>query len=160
MKFTRRTFLKTSLSGAALVACGTVPSKWLRPVAAKAAAKKSRTTVARTVLPVPVPPSSPQLLPTDLAKYSQNGYGKWQMGEGLGYEKRLDLMKPGYSAATVSPAAELLRFFTISDIHISDKETPAQAILYGYKGGVSSAYSGVMLYTTHVLDAAIQTVNE
>ena len=158
MKFSRRTFLKTGLSSAALVACGTLHSKWLRP--ANAAARKSKTTLTRTVLPIPVPAASPKLLPTDLAKYSQNGYGKWQMGEGLGCEKRLDLMKPGYSGAAVIQTANLLRFFTISDIHISDKETPAQAILYGYRGGISSAYSGVMLYTTHVLDAAIQTVNE
>ena len=75
MKFTRRTFLKTGLTGAALVASGALPSKWLRPAGA-AAAKKSKTTLARTVLPVPVPASAPKLLPTDLAKYAQNGYGK------------------------------------------------------------------------------------
>ena len=158
MKLTRRTFLKTGLSGAALVASGTLPKKWLTRCAAAAA--RARTTVASTVLPVPVPATSPKLLPTEIAKYSQYGYGKWQAGEGVAYQKRLDLMPTGYSAAKAVPAANLLRFFTITDIHISDKETPAQAILYGYRGGVSSAYSGVMLYTTHVLDAAIRTVNE
>jgi metallophosphoesterase (TIGR03768 family) len=116
-------------------------------------------TAAQTVMPVPVPASSPKLFPTEIPKYSQYGYGKWQIGEGIPHQKRLDLMKPNYSAAGVKPTANLLRFFTISDIHISDKETPAQAILYGVRGGVSSAYSGVMLFTTHVLDAAIQTVN-
>ena len=158
MNFTRRTFLKTGLTGAALAASGTLPKKWLTHCAAAAA--RARTTAASTVLPVPVPAASPKLLPTEIAKYSQYGYGKWQKGEGAAYEKRLDLMPVGYNAAKVVPAANLLRFFTITDIHISDKETPAQAILYGYRGGVSSAYSGVMLYTTHVLDAAIQTVNE
>jgi len=29
----------------------------------------------------------------------------------------------------------------------------------GYKGGNSSAYSAVMLYTTQVLEAAVQTIN-
>ena len=158
MKLTRRTFLKTGLSGAALVASGTLPKKWLSRCAAAAA--RARTTATSTVLPVPVPATSPKLLPTEIAKYSQYGYGKWQAGEGVAYQKRLDLMPTGYSAAKAVPAANLLRFFTITDIHISDKETPAQAILYGYRGGVSSAYSGVMLYTTHVLDAAIRTVNE
>ena len=38
-------------------------------------------------------------------------------------------------------------------------QSPAQAILFGYKGFLSSAYSGVMLYTHHVLDAAVRTVN-
>ena len=47
----------------------------------------------------------------------------------------------------------------MTDIHITDKETPAQVIYLGYKGGISSAYSPVMLYTTHVLDAAVQTIN-
>ena len=55
--------------------------------------------------------------------------------------------------------ARLLRFFAITDIHITDVQSPAQAILFGYKGFLSSAYSGVMLYTHHVLDAAVQTVN-
>ena len=38
-------------------------------------------------------------------------------------------------------------------------QSPAQAIVFGYKGFLSSAYSGVMLYTHHVLDAAVRTVN-
>jgi len=157
MRFTRRTFLKTGLSGAVVVACGTLPAKWLRRISA--AATKARMTGAQTVMPIPVPASSPKLFPTEIPKYSQHGYGKWQTGDGIPHQKRLDLMKTGYNDAGVKPAANLLRFFTITDIHISDKETPAQAILYGVRGGVSSAYSGVMLYTTHVLDAAIQTVN-
>ena len=159
MKISRRSFLKVGVSSAVLVACGNLPAKWIRPVTAAAVAKKLRTT-ARTVLPVPIPATSPKLLPTELAKYSQFGYGRWQSGTGLACEKRLDLVKGGQPVGSAKPVAELLRFFTITDIHISDKETPAQAILYGVKGGVSSAYSGVMLYTTHVLDAAIQTVNE
>ena len=159
MKISRRTFLKSGLSGVALVACGTVPAKWIRPAKAAAVAKKLRTT-AGTVMPIPVPSSSPKLLPTDLAQYSRHGYGKWEIGEGFAPEKRLDLLKKGQHNDAAKPVAELLRFFAITDIHISDKETPAQAILYGVKGGVSSAYSGVMLYTPHVLDAAIQTVNE
>ncbi len=50
MKFTRRTFLKTGLTGAALVASGALPTKWLNRCAAAAA--RSRTTLAATVLPV------------------------------------------------------------------------------------------------------------
>jgi metallophosphoesterase (TIGR03768 family) len=58
---------------------------------------------------------------------------------------------------------KLLNFFTISDIHITDKESPAQLIyiqqLNENLGIVTSLYSPVMLYTTHVLDATIQTIN-
>ena len=53
----------------------------------------------------------------------------------------------------------------MSDIHIVDKESPAQAI-YGALNASSgfgetntSAYSPIMLSTTHVLDAAVQTIN-
>jgi len=90
-------------------------------------------------------------------------------------------MSPDMASGTVSPhsvtdpsvAAMLLTFFTISDIHICDKESPARCIYYGYQypepyedppadtqpAGNSSAYSGIILYTTQVLDAAIQTIN-
>lgn len=117
------------------------------------------TTVERTVLPVSVPITSPKLLPTDIAKYSEYGYGKWSFGPGLPYQKRSDLMPASYFSTTSIRSTRLLNFFTMTDVHISDKETPAQAVYFGFKGGVISGYSGVMLYTTHVLDAAVQTVN-
>ena len=117
------------------------------------------TTAEQTVVPTPVPEGSPKLLPTEVSKYSQYGYGRWEAGPGALHQKRLDLMAPDYSGTTVTPMAKLTRFFTFTDIHITDKETPAQAIVYGFKGGVSSAYSPIMLYTTHVLDATVQTVN-
>jgi metallophosphoesterase (TIGR03768 family) len=117
------------------------------------------TTVDRTVIPVPVPPTSPKLLPTDVSKYSQYGYGIWKFGSGLGFDKRLDIMPPAYTNTSVTNTAKLLNFFVMTDIHISDKESPAQAIFFGYKGWLISGYSPIMLYTTHVLDAAVQTVN-
>ncbi len=56
-----------------------------------------------------------------------------------------------------------LRKSTISDIHITDKEAPNQLIylqrLHPKLPVGASLYSGIMLYTTHVLDAAIQTAN-
>lgn len=117
------------------------------------------TTEERTVVPVPVPVGSPQLQVTDIAKYSQYGYGKWQFGPGLKHEKRLDLMAANYKNTSVAPAAKLLNFFAITDIHITDKESPAQAIALRNQGAKYSAYSGVMLYSTQVLDTAVQTIN-
>jgi metallophosphoesterase (TIGR03768 family) len=117
------------------------------------------TTLDRTVLPIPVPSDSPPLLPYEVSQYSQYGYGNWEFGEGLGYERRLDLLSPSYNITSGTDTAKLLRFFDFTDIHITDKETPAQAIYYGYMGGQSSGYSPVMLSTTHVLDAAVQTIN-
>lgn len=157
MKLSRRTLIKTGLAGLAVVACGGFPTKWI--LHSLEAAPGFKTTSKQTVIPVPVPSTSPKILPTQISHYSQYGYGEWQVGEGLSFEKRLDLMPSTYTDTGVTQTKNLLRFFTMTDIHITDKETPAQAIFYGYKGGISSGYSGVMLYTTHVLDAAIQTIN-
>ena len=117
------------------------------------------TTLERTIIPVPVPLTSPALLPHQVANYSEYGYGAWKFGEGVSYEKRLDLMPPGYANKPVTRTAKLLHFFAMTDIHITDKESPAQAIYYGYKWGLVAGYSPAMLYSTQVLDAAVQTVN-
>jgi metallophosphoesterase (TIGR03768 family) len=117
------------------------------------------TTVDRTVVPDPIPADSKTVLPYELSKYQENGYGAWHYGPGLEAARRLDLMPAGHSDASVTNAARLSRFFVITDIHVTDKESPAQAIMWGYKGGTPEAYSGVMLYTPHVLDAAVQTIN-
>ena len=68
-------------------------------------------------------------------------------------------MPDGYTPGSDTKAEKLLTFFAMSDIHITDKESPAQVVYYGYKWGVISGYSPAMLYCTHVLDAAVQTVN-
>ncbi|MCE1247785.1 MAG: TIGR03768 family metallophosphoesterase [Firmicutes bacterium] len=118
-----------------------------------------KTTRERTVVPDPVPTGAPVLKPYQVEEYSANGYGKWHFGEGMDAGKQTDIMPDGYDASTVTNTATLLNFFTMSDVHICDKESPAQSILFGYSGGSSAAYSPVKLYTTQVLDAAVQTIN-
>ena len=117
------------------------------------------TTLQKTVVPDSIPSDSETVLPYEISKYKENGYGNWHYGSGVDFVKRLDIMPANYSDASVTNSGKLLNFFAITDIHVTDKETPAQAIYFGYKGGVSSGYSPVMLYTTHVLDAAVQTIN-
>jgi metallophosphoesterase (TIGR03768 family) len=117
------------------------------------------TTLQKTVVPDSIPSGSKTVLPYEVSKYKQNGYGNWHYGPGIDSVKRLDIMPTNYSGASANNTARLLNFFAITDIHITDKESPAQAIYEGYKGGSSSAYSPVMMYTTHVLDAAVQTIN-
>jgi metallophosphoesterase (TIGR03768 family) len=117
------------------------------------------TTLDRTIIIDDVPSTSPKLKPTDVSLFSQYGYGKWHYGPGLPCQQRLDLMPTGYTSTT--KAERLLRFFTITDIHITDKESPAQGIFfapYAKQNGIS-CYAPVMLYSTHVLNAAIQTIN-
>jgi len=124
-------------------------------------ASNVQTTAQRTV--VPGSTFTGTIVPKDLcmiSKYKQYGYGAWTYGGPLVSEKRNDIMSPDYVCPSGNKAAKLLNFFTISDIHISDKESPVQFIyLQNSYPAITSAYSPVMLYTTHVLDAAVQTVN-
>jgi metallophosphoesterase (TIGR03768 family) len=106
---------------------------------------------------------------SQVAQYDVWGYGIWTFGAALPVESRTDsttfgIMPDGYVVPALPPKAKLLNFFTISDIHITDKEAPNQLIYLQqfdptYSGTNTSIYSPVMMYTTHVLDAAIQTAN-
>jgi metallophosphoesterase (TIGR03768 family) len=121
---------------------------------------KNFTTYEKTIIPVAVPSTSSSIKPYEISKFSEYGYGVWQYGGGLGYDKRLDLMPTTYNGASVSNSAKLLNFFAMTDIHITDEESPAQAIYFGIRNnGIISAYSPAMLYSTQMLDAAVQTVN-
>lgn len=124
------------------------------PIAARVA-----TTAERTIAPGPNP-SLPIAL-HDLARYDRVGAGKWTFGAPLPHVRRADLLPAGKEAG--ARGARLLTFFTLSDIHITDKEAPNQGIyiqrMHPTTPVGTSLYSGVMLYTTHVLDAAVQTIN-
>ncbi|MCX5780073.1 MAG: TIGR03768 family metallophosphoesterase [Firmicutes bacterium] len=117
------------------------------------------TTLQKTVMPDPLPAGAAEILPYQVAKYQPEGYSSWHYGSGLDSVRRLDIMAPAYTGASATNAAKLLNFFTITDIHITDEETTAQGIFMGYKGGYIAAYSPVMMFTTQVFDAAVQTIN-
>ncbi len=140
-----------------------------------------QTTLQRTI--VPGATFSETIAPQDLphvSSYDQYGYGSWTFGDPLVSDPRTDattngIMPDGFVEPEQPPIEKLLSFFTISDIHITDEESPSQLIylqhLYYSKAfpapldphypwsSVTSIYSPVMMYTTQVLDAAIQTVN-
>lgn len=119
------------------------------------------TTAEQQISLVGLAPTTPPISANDLP-YSRYGYNAWKTESGLKHLKRQTLA-PGYSGAP--NVARLLHFFSISDIHITDKESPAQPLYFGWSapwGAPSndgSAYSPVIVSTPHVLDAAIQTVN-
>jgi len=117
------------------------------------------TTRQQTIVPIPVPEPTPTIFPCEVEKYESLGLGRYELGPGMDLGRQFDLMPAGYTGAGVSQATSLLNFFALSDIHITDKESPAQVLVAGYRGGNSSAYSPVILYTTQVLDAAVQTIN-
>jgi len=112
------------------------------------------TTEARTVVPDPAP--TEKVLPFEVARYDELGYGRWTYGPGLPRTTRTDLLG---AEGGRSRCGRLASFFTMTDVHITDEETPVQAVVFGFRGGASSGYSPVMLYTTQVLDAAVQTIN-
>ncbi len=121
---------------------------------------KVMTTLNRTIVPDAVP-VVPTVKINDPANFEKYGYGTWHYGPGVPCQKRVDLMPSGYNYGSVKQASKLLRFFTITDIHVTDKESPAQAIVFAPIAGEfgTSLYSPLMLYTTHVLDATVQTIN-
>jgi len=107
-------------------------------------------------------PLLPQQL-NQVSNYSKLGYGNWTFGSGLPIKPRHDLMPSTYSNPTPVRNTKFANFFAFTDIHITDKEAPNQLIyLQQFDSGSytnTSIYSPVMMCTTHVLDAAIQTAN-
>jgi len=119
------------------------------------------TTLQRTVVPGAKPSTSIDL--DQISSYEALGYGEWTYASGLSCEKRLDIMPSGYSNASAANYSRLMNFFAITDIHSTDKEAPNQLIYLQQLHKTSaigvSIYSGVMLYSTQVLDAAVRTIN-
>lgn len=114
------------------------------------------------------PNGSPGLAITELYRvpeYDSRGYGIWEYIDwGLPIKQRTDIMPTVFDPTSITQKTKLLNFFTMSDIHITDKEAPNSFIYLQqqdqvYSGGNTSIYSPIMPYTTHVLDAAIQTAN-
>jgi metallophosphoesterase (TIGR03768 family) len=124
----------------------------------------------QTIMPVAVDTNMPQIPPSDVAHYAAYGYSAWQWGPGEDAGRQF--LTPAESTAATN-AARLLSFFSISDPHITDKESPGQVPFFGwvapYNGWstplapppslFSQAYSPVMLSTPQVLDAAVKTIN-
>ena len=176
LELTRRDFVKTlgiglgAIEGIAigagtlsLAGCGTPKTPDPPPVVNWPIASRVYTTAEQQVCPVALSPSVRQLHPGDVALYAQYKYSAWTLGGPLQHVVRKDLA-PNYTGAPNT--ARLLYYFSISDIHIADKESPAQPIYMGWSApygptssGQSSAYSPILLSTPQVLDAAVQTIN-
>jgi len=167
-ELTRRDFVKYSARtvaclylGALNTGCGS-SSSTSSQVAKWPIANDVFTTTQQQILPIPLSAGTPQINPRDLALYSEFGYDAWHVGPSLPHTVWNTLMEQGYVKAP--NVARLLSFFTMTDVHITDKESPAQPIYIGWiaqngSGYNTSAYSPVVLATPHVLDAAIQTIN-
>lgn len=99
-----------------------------------------------------------------VSRFGEFGYGEWSYGAGLPVMERLDLMPAGYERPKAADRTRLSRFFAFADVHITDKEAPNQLILFQQIEPAAfnntSIYSPVMAFSTQVLDAAVQTVND
>ena len=113
------------------------------------------------------PQSNEGLHPTEMSKvqdFDKYGYGQYRLAGGLAVVPRYDLLaKPG-SYTAPAKRKRLAHFFAMTDVHMTDKEAPNQ-LLYIQQadsasgGTMTSIYSPTIMYTTHMLDAAVQTVN-
>lgn len=172
----RREFLAFSLGTAAITCVGSLTTacgSGGRPRIAGYPIDSTVVTTTQRVLSFPMPPklatpgSGTGLCPLELSKVSQYaayGYGDYTFGDGLPAEPRFELMPPGFADAVPARRERLATFFAMSDVHVTDKEAPNQLIHLQQADPVmgapnTSIYSPVMLYSTQVLDAAIQTVN-
>jgi metallophosphoesterase (TIGR03768 family) len=127
------------------------------------------TTIHEAVYPTPLPnpptlPSTVKLFPRNYAECLPYGYGEWDWVPGSPYVKPVlsSQNDPVEPSVRDPQAATLVSFFAISDIHITDKESPTQLILEVYNTTLPQANScgyPASLSTTHVLDAAVQTIN-
>ena len=120
-----------------------------------------------TASPVAKPQSSQGLHPTEMSQvqdFDKFGYGQYRLAGGLPVVPRYDLLAKAPSDAAPARRKRLAHFFAMTDVHMTDKEAPNQ-LLYiqqadsKYGGAMTSIYSPTIMYTTHMLDAAVQTVN-
>jgi metallophosphoesterase (TIGR03768 family) len=122
------------------------------------------TTRQRSVVPDPPRFGANAISPWNASQFKANGYGRWHYGPGVDYGRDASIMPACYDVSSVRNTASLLNFFTIADTHVYDKESPSQPF-YLLMKDVEATLNGLpgitftMLYTTHILDAAIQTVN-
>jgi len=126
--------------------------------------------VAPITPPTPPPPPAiqpPPLLPRDVDKFEAYGYGQWDWDTKVHPFLKPDLgrqIDPGDPENSVPDpqAATLVSLFTISDMHITDKESPTELIRQVYNTLAPEPNScgyPASLSTTQVLDAAVQTIN-
>lgn len=173
---TRREFLKYSAGAAGLLSlssfnsgCGGGNVQFTQYPISSTVVKTSARVLSFPLFAKVVAANSGQgLSPVELCQVSQ--YGKYGYGNytysasGLEVEPRYDIMPTGYANNSPSHLKKFANFFAFTDIHITDKEAPNQLITIQqedpkYGAIMTSIYSPVMLYSTHVLDAAVQTVN-
>lgn len=171
-RFSRRSFIKYSIGSIVMTYSGWSFAAKNGIFTTYKIDSEVRTTVERMLsfsVPdlVKSPASNKGLAPTELHylnQYKKYQYGSYTYGPGLPIERRFDLMPEGYQPEHIKRLQRLSSFFTVSDIHLTDKQAGNQLIAIQqldseFGAPMTSIYSPTMLTTTQVLDAAIQTAN-
>jgi len=124
-------------------------------------------TCEQTICPVSLGTNPVHVAASNVNLYAEYNYSAWQWGGGVDDKQCFDLMPEGLSSVTNE--AHLLSFFAFSDVHITDKESPAQVPYMGWTAPFKdpgpanlnpSAYSAIVLATMQRLNAAVKTVNK
>ena len=87
------------------------------------------TTVERTLLFAAIAPGLKEPDLPKISQYSVYGYGNHTFGPGLSVVRRTDLMEQGGGTPEAQRLLQLASFFSFTDVHITDKESPNQLIL-------------------------------
>lgn len=172
LSFSRRLFMKYSIGSIVMSYSGWNFAATNTTFSTYPIDEDVKTTVDRMItFPMPKfvkePNSGQGLARTELHhvnQYSQYGYGSYAYSSGLPIERRFDLMPDGYKGDQIDRIHCISSFFTMSDIHLTDKQSGNQLIAIQqmdseFGAPMTSIYSPTMLTTTQVLDAAIQTAN-
>ncbi len=98
---------------------------------------------------------NPALAVPDLEVFEQAGFGEWRTSEGeaLGRE-----YAPGATETEYGTRRSLFTWAHMSDIHITDEESPSRLALYDTMA-IPSALRPQDIYSEVVLDAAVRTIN-
>lgn len=172
----RRQFVKYSFGIVAGLSTTTLSTAFGRSTTPLAGYPIDRRTVKKTTeqmlafdlhAPIAKPKSNKGLHPTEMSQvqdFDKYGYGKYRLAGGLPVVPRYDLLAQPGSYKAPAKRKRLAHFFAMTDVHMTDKEAPNQLIYIqqadSERGGeMTSIYSPTIMYTTHMLDAAIQTVN-
>jgi len=135
---------------------------------------KAKTTLDLTNLPKPTDPNLQKPMPNDVKAFTlykvpnkagvvkyitPSSYGMIEKGPGVPLDYRYDLLENNKPISDEN-SKDLVNFFSMSDIHITDIQSPAQVLYFGKTPEQnSSAYSPQIPYSTQVLDGAVRKVN-
>lgn len=101
---------------------------------------------------------SNKITPIDVTLFKEKGYGILDDAPGEPHLQMLQRVSPDYKA-TPFYRRSLIMFPHITDIHITDIESPVRALYGLVTVGEMSAYRSNSIYSGHVLNAMIETIN-